>query len=61
MELKEGYKRKIDNYTKVTHIYPEKGRAHTFDNCWCDPIISIGGSVCRHRESKQNPTYCKGK
>ncbi len=40
MKLKDGYTMQYDNLKGYTHIYPTKGRKHTFDNCWCKPTIS---------------------
>jgi len=58
MKLKEGYKSKYDNEGLMLHIYPENGRKHLFDNCWCNPVINKKTDITHHYYSKKNPKLC---
>lgn len=58
-ELKEGYKKTYDKVKGLTHIYPEEGRSHLFDKCWCSPVTNKKNKTVSHRFSKQNNTVCK--
>ena len=55
MKLKSGYKKTYDKENMMLHVYPEDGRDHYYEKCWCCPVIDDKKHITHHNYSKANP------
>ena len=57
-KIKKGYAKYFDHDKNMTHLYPEDGRKHLLDNCWCKPVVDKRTMITHHNKSKKNNARC---